>query len=237
MTVRFSDLSNPALVEAVVASDRAILNGIGSRSANRSGVYRKHAKRVLDIAVVLASAIVVLPVVFLLVLAAALDGASPFYTQKRVGQNGRIFKMLKIRSMVPHADAQLAVYLERCPEARHEWDTTQKLKKDPRITAVGRFIRKTSLDELPQLWNVLTGDMSIVGPRPMMPSQRGLYPGSAYYALRPGITGLWQVSDRNECSFAERSRFDSAYERKLSLGLDVSIILRTFKVVARGTGY
>ena len=122
-----------------------------------------------------------------------LDGGSPIYFQKRIGLNGKKFRMWKLRSMVPNADRALAAYLEENPEARAEWDHSQKLRHDPRITRVGLFIRKSSLDELPQLWNVIKGDMSLVGPRPMMMSQRRMYPGTAYYALRPGITGFWQI--------------------------------------------
>jgi lipopolysaccharide/colanic/teichoic acid biosynthesis glycosyltransferase len=145
--------------------------------------------------------------------------------------------MWKLRTMVDNADERLEAYLEANPEARSEWDSSQKLKDDPRITRVGRMLRRTSLDELPQVLNVLTGDMSLVGPRPMMPSQRTLYPGSAYYRLRPGITGSWQVTDRNDSTFADRARFDTAYERELSLATDVKILLATVRVVLRGTGY
>jgi lipopolysaccharide/colanic/teichoic acid biosynthesis glycosyltransferase len=139
--------------------------------------------------------------------------------------------------MVPGADALLEYHLRKNPEARREWDETQKLKNDPRITRIGAFLRKSSLDELPQLWNVLRGEMSLVGPRPMMVDQRTLYPGTAYFDLRPGITGLWQISERNETSFAERAVFDNRYLASLSLSLDVSILLRTVSVVLRGTGY
>lgn len=143
--------------------------------------------------------------------------------------------MWKLRSIVPNAEAQLQSYLDKNPEARAEWDRTQKLRFDPRITPIGRIIRKTSLDELPQLWNVLRGDMSLVGPRPMMVCQKPLYYVSAYYALRPGITGFWQTSVRNESSFAERARFDADYLRHLSLGTDISVLFKTVKVVLRGT--
>jgi lipopolysaccharide/colanic/teichoic acid biosynthesis glycosyltransferase len=112
----------------------------------------------------------------------------------------------------------------------------QKLRNDPRITAVGRFIRKTSIDELPQLFCVLKGEMSLVGPRPFMPDQKDLYKGNAYYAMRPGLTGLWQVSDRNETSFAERAIFDTKYARSLSMMTDISILFRTVGAVTRGTG-
>ena len=123
------------------------------------------------------------------------------------------------------------------PEARLEWNSTQKLKADPRITRLGRLLRKTSMDELPQLWNVLIGDMSLVGPRPMMPSQRSLYNGTAYYALRPGITGPWQVSERNEVEFSQRAEFDREYEENVSLLTDLRLLVATTQVVIRGTGY
>ena len=167
----------------------------------------------------------------------ALDGRSPIYSQKRLGRNGRVFRMFKLRSMVADADVILEAYLSRNPEARAEWDRTQKLKHDPRITVFGNFIRKTSLDELPQFFNVLMGHMSIVGPRPMMPSQRDLYPGTAYYEMRPGITGFWQVSERNETSFAERAYYDTAYFRQFSLGTDIRVMVKTMRVVLNATGY
>jgi lipopolysaccharide/colanic/teichoic acid biosynthesis glycosyltransferase len=157
--------------------------------------------------------------------------------QKRVGRNGRIFKMWKLRSMVPNADALLQSYLATNPAARAEWDRDQKLRHDPRITRIGHLIRKTSIDELPQLWNVFVGDMSLVGPRPMMPCQQEIYPGTAYYALRPGITGFWQTSARNESSFSERAGFDTDYLSKLSLLTDLKILMRTVRVVVHGTGY
>ena len=167
----------------------------------------------------------------------ALDGHSPFYRQKRIGKNGRSFDMLKLRSMVPNADQVLDAYLQANPDARAEWDRTQKLKTDPRITPIGRIIRKTSIDELPQLFNVLRGDMSLVGPRPMMPDQRSLYPGVAYYAMRPGITGFWQTSSRNESSFAERAIFDTSYYSQMSLRTDMRVLCKTVVVVVAGTGY
>ena len=139
--------------------------------------------------------------------------------------------------MVPRADTLLEYHLRKNPEARREWDETQKLKRDPRITRIGCFLRKSSLDELPQLWNVLMGDMSLVGPRPMMVDQEALYPGTAYFELRPGITGLWQISDRNASSFAERAKFDDRYLNSCSLSQDISILLQTTGVVLRGTGY
>ena len=114
---------------------------------------------------------------------------------------------------------ELEHYLQRNPKARIEWEKNQKLVDDPRVTRMGKFIRKSSLDELPQLWNVLRGDMSLVGPRPMLPEQQHLYPGTDYYTLRPGITGRWQVTSRNESSFSDRAAFDKIYNSDLTLRL------------------
>ena len=205
--------------------------------AARSGLYRNYLKRPFDVAAVLSAGLVVGPLILLLALLVASDGSNPFYWNERVGRRGRNFRMLKLRTMVPDADKMLEDYLSRNAEARLEWNSTQKLKTDPRITRIGRFLRKTSLDELPQLWNVLTGDMSLVGPRPMMPSQRPLYHGLAYYSLRPGITGIWQVSDRNESAFSKRAEYDSEYDEKLTFGMDIWLLWSTVRVVLKGTGY
>lgn len=199
-------------------------------------IYQKAGKRVLDICFVLMALPIVLPVVVVAACLLTLEGGRPFYRQDRIGRNGRVFSMVKLRSMVPHADRMLAAYLEANPEALAEWSEKQKLTNDPRITRLGGLLRKTSLDELPQLWNVLMGDMSIVGPRPMMVSQKHLYPGTAYYSVRPGITGLWQISRRHTSSFAARTHFDAFYCRTISLKKDLQIILRTVTVVLRGTG-
>ncbi|ATQ54830.1 sugar transferase [Paracoccus yeei] len=202
-----------------------------------SSAYARFIKRPLDIVALLLAAPIVLPVVLILALIVAFQGGKPFYSQMRVGRSGRAFRLWKLRTMVVDADARLAEYLAANPAAKAEWDATQKLKKDPRITSAGRFLRKTSLDELPQLWNVLIGDMSIVGPRPMMLDQAQLYPGADYYHLRPGVTGLWQISDRNDSTFAARATFDAKYAADLSFAGDLSIIARTVGVVVRCTGY
>jgi exopolysaccharide production protein ExoY len=199
--------------------------------------YSAWAKRLFDIAAVLAGALPALLVTLVFAVLVARDGHNPFYRQTRVGRNDRTFGMWKLRSMVPDADRLLQAHLDANPEAQAEWERDQKLRNDPRITRIGRLIRKTSIDELPQLWNVLKGDMSLVGPRPMMPDQRALYPGTAYYCLRPGITGYWQTSVRNESSFAERSGYDSAYLRDLSLITDLRILARTLRVVMKATGH
>ncbi len=203
----------------------------------RHGLYRRGAKRLLDLCAVAVAAPIVLPLIAGMACAVAIDGGQPFYTQSRVGKGGRIFRMWKLRSMVCDADARMEAHLAADPAARDEWDMTQKLKSDPRITPLGQFLRRSSLDELPQLWNVVTGDMSLVGPRPMMPNQTNMYPGTAYYVLRPGITGLWQTAGRNRTTFAARAEFDAAYEGQVTLRRDVAILWRTVSVVLRGTGY
>ena len=178
-----------------------------------------------------------LPLILFLALLVACDGGNPFFAQKRLGRNGRVFRILKLRSMVVDAERRLEAHLDENPEARAQWNSTQKLKQDPRVTLVGRFLRKTSMDELPQLLNVLNGTMSLVGPRPMMVDQRVMYYGQSYYRLRPGITGLWQISARNESEFVARVRYDEEYHRDLSGWLDMKILVRTVVVVLRGTGY
>nr|WP_284323792.1 sugar transferase [Cypionkella aquatica] len=201
------------------------------------GPYRRFFKRAFDVTAILLAAPAVVPVVAIAAILVARDGGSPFYTQMRVGKSGKRFRMWKLRSMVRDADERMEEFLAANPEARMEWDSTQKLKSDPRITRTGKFLRKSSLDELPQLWNVLTGDMSLVGPRPMMINQQSMYPGRAYYALRPGITGYWQTSGRNRTTFEARAQFDDAYEADLSLVTDMKVLAATVGVVVQGTGY
>ncbi len=199
-------------------------------------LYADWLKRPFDIAFVIAIMPVLLPLLMLLGLAVALSGGRPLYSQARIGRNGRVFRMWKLRSMVPDADAALQRLLAEDPALRAEWAMKQKLENDPRVTRLGRFMRKTSLDELPQFFNVLMGDMSLIGPRPMMPEQCRLYPGTDYYRLRPGISGAWQVGGRNDTSFAERARFDGAYRDNLTFATDVVLIAATLRVVLRGTG-
>lgn len=199
-------------------------------------LYRRTLKRWLDVGVVLMAAPFVVPVMLVLVGMLKVSGQSPFFTQERIGRGGRTFNLWKLRTMVPDAEARLHDYLQEDDAARREWEAFQKLSCDPRITEFGQFLRKSSLDELPQLWNVLIGDMSLVGPRPMMIDQQDLYPGNAYYALRPGLTGTWQISDRNLSTFAQRAEFDADYERNLSFVKDLRILLATVGVVLRATG-
>ena len=238
MAIRYPDISNALFVPT---GDFSPLNSeepqLVQVTPSGRGPYRRLFKRLLDVTAILMAVPVVVPVVAVAAVLVARDGGSPFYTQMRVGLGGRRFKMWKLRSMVCDADARMEAFLESDPAARQEWDSTQKLKADPRITRFGKFLRKSSLDELPQLWNVLIGDMSLVGPRPMMVNQQGLYPGTAYYALRPGITGYWQTAGRNRTTFEARAEYDDAYEAELSLVTDVKVLAATVGVVVHGTGY
>lgn len=211
---------------------------ISEGSPKRPGrLYTRFGKRTLDLALVALAAPGILVIVAMLAVMVALDGGRPFYSQMRIGRAGRPYRMWKLRSMVPDAERRLAEHLSADPEAMAEWTERQKLRHDPRITSFGHFLRKSSLDELPQLWNVAKGDMSLVGPRPMMTCQKDLYPGRDYYDLRPGITGPWQVSARNESSFADRARFDTEYRNSLSFRGDIGLLLATVRVVLRGTGH
>ena len=239
MTIHYEPKSDAASsVECFIQTREGYAKAVSVDAAQVThNLYRSVLKRGFDVILVCLAAPIVLLTVALLAFVVALDGGNPFYTQDRVGRNGRTYRMWKLRSMVMKADAKLETYLASDPAARREWDETQKLKCDPRITRVGRILRKCSLDELPQLWNVLIGDMSLVGPRPMMPSQQSLYTGTAYYRLLPGITGPWQVSRRNESSFVERASFDQDYDSNVSLRTDLRLLISTVRVVLRATGY
>ena len=153
------------------------------------GLYRDFFKRTIDVFCVVASLPIILPFIAVMSALIARDGHSPFFRQERVGKDGRKFAMWKFRTMVPNAEGMLDRYLEENTDARKEWDAKQKLADDERVAAIGKLLRRSSLDEIPQLWNVLKGDMSLIGPRPMMLCQQALYPGKAYYELRPGMTG------------------------------------------------
>lgn len=202
----------------------------------QKGVYSSFLKRIFDVGAILLAAPIVLPVVAIFAFLISRDGGPAFYAQKRIGRDGRVFICWKLRSMVLDAEEKLEAYLADNPEANAEWVVSQKLRHDPRITRLGRFIRKSSIDELPQLWCVLKGEMSLVGPRPFMPDQKKMYKGNAYYVLRPGLTGFWQVSDRNNTSFASRAVFDNRYAEEISFLTDLKILIRTVGVVVRATG-
>ncbi|MGB4100927.1 MAG: sugar transferase [Alphaproteobacteria bacterium] len=190
-------------------------------------------KRMFDLTVSAVALVALAPVFIVLALLIKRDGGPVFHADTRVGIDGKLMQCLKFRSMLINADQELVRYLRSNPAAAAEWARYQKLRRDPRITTIGRFIRKTSLDELPQLINVFWGEMTLVGPRPIIPNQKQAYgPNISYYhAVRPGITGLWQVSGRNRLTFRQRAKLDRWYVRHWSLWLDIVILFRTFPVL------
>lgn len=197
------------------------------------------AKRLLDTIGALVLLLMLSP--FLPILAVVIKVDSPggvFYQQERIGRGGKPFKLLKFRTMYPSASDMLEAIIHEDPNHKVSWEQYQKLLDDPRLTPVGQVMRRMSIDEIPQVWNVIRGEMSLVGPRPFLPEQKSHY-GEAYASyvqVRPGITGLWQINGRNLTSFTERARWDEYYVRNWSFLLDVYILLRTIGVVVRGEG-
>lgn len=215
----------------------------GSGQATQSkraegGFYARRGKRLLDIGVSLFVAPAVLPLIVVLAAGVALDGHPPFFVQRRVGRGGRSFGCFKLRTMRPGSEDALNALLASDPAAATEWAETQKLQDDPRVTRLGRFLRKTSLDELPQFLNVLKGDMSVVGPRPVLPLELSRYARIAreYMSVRPGIAGAWQSGGRNRLSYEDRIKLDQDYAMRVSLREDLRLILRTAKAVLGGSG-
>lgn len=197
-------------------------------------------KRVVDIIGGLVGLIILIPITIIIKLLTVLTGDfNPiFFSQKRIGKDGKEFNFYKFRSMVPNADQILFEMLEKDPEMAKEYKENKKLKDDPRITKIGRFIRRTSIDELPQLINVLKGDMSLVGNRPYLPREKEDM-GSFYHDIvktKPGLTGYWQVSDRKDVSFLHRLKLEQYYSNNRSLGLDIKILFKTLKAVICGHG-
>ena len=186
-------------------------------------------KRAMDVVLALLGGLVLLPLLFYIAIAVKLSSRGPvLFANDRIGRDGKRFKMWKFRSMFINSDAVLDDHFEANPDQREEWETNLKLKYDPRITRIGRFIRATSLDELPQLWNVITGDMSLVGPRPILLEEQARYGEyfRLYTSVSPGITGLWQVSGRSNTSYEERLQLVAYYVHNWSLWLDIYLLLR-----------
>jgi Undecaprenyl-phosphate galactose phosphotransferase WbaP len=196
-------------------------------------------KLIIDQFLALILAFVSLPVILVIALLIKLDSSGPvLFTQERIGKDGRTFYMLKFRTMVRNADEVLKAYLASDPRFLDEWEMHQKLKNDPRITRIGKILRRLSLDELPQVWNVLDGKMSLVGPRPIIADEIQKYGDrfEFYRRVKPGITGLWQVSGRNDMSYAERVARDEYYVRNWSVWLDITILARTLVTVINQNG-
>lgn len=199
------------------------------------GIVNKTLKRIIDIIGALVGIMILIPMTVVLYIVNFIvgDRGPIFYSQNRIGKDGKIFKMYKFRSMVMGADEKLEKYLEENEEARKEYKINKKLKNDPRITKIGMFIRKTSIDEFPQFVNVLKGDMSLVGPRPYLPREFNDM-GNAYpyiTAVKPGVTGLWQVRGRNDVTFKDRLNLDMEYFEKKSLLFEIKILFWTVSSV------
>lgn len=208
-------------------------------SARRGQDWQAVARRSADLTIAILALIFLAPLLIVTALAVWLqDGGPALFGHRRVGEGGRSFKCWKFRSMVINSQDRLTEYLSANPAAAIEWATHHKLKHDPRITALGRFLRKSSVDELPQLFNVLAGEMSIVGPRPIVDAECAKYRRyiSDYYSVRPGITGLWQVCGRNDVSYRRRVAIDVTYVRERSLLLDCKIILMTVPAILTSKG-
>lgn len=197
------------------------------------------ASRVLDVVLAVTALIFLLPLMIIIALCIFVADPGPvIFAHRRLGYGGKTFRCLKFRSMATNAEERLQELLRTSPEARAEWDRDHKLRNDPRIVGIGSFLRKSSLDELPQLFNVLTGEMSLVGPRPIVQAEVERYGRyfKHYCSVRPGITGLWQVSGRNDVSYRRRVAFDVAYSRSRSLGLNIKIIAFTLPSVLLAKG-
>jgi len=200
---------------------------------------RDTAIRALDLFIAIVALIFLGPLLIFVAASIFLaDGASPIFAHQRLGRGGMRFGCLKFRTMVVDSQQRLEALLARDPVARAEWDRDQKLRNDPRVTRLGRFYRKASIDELPQLINVLRGEMSIVGPRPIVQAERARYGRhfSAYSSVNPGITGIWQVCGRNDVSYRRRVACDVLYARSRSLPLNVRIIAMTIPAVLKSEG-
>lgn len=236
----------------VLVPDLAVRSSLWAKSLDFFGVLglqleqklldprRLLFKRCLDVLVGVVLGLLLLPLFLALALLIKLESPGPIvYGHRRIGRHGNTFTILKFRTMAADADQVLERYLAEHADLRAEWEANHKLKKDPRITRMGHFLRKWSLDELPQLWNVLKGDLSLVGPRPIVEDEIRLYDKfyTEYTQVLPGMTGLWQVSGRNDTSYDERIGLDMYYVRNWSIWMDIYIVLKTLPVVLEGKGY
>ena len=197
-------------------------------------------KRLFDIIVALIGCIALLPLMLIVKICNMISGdLNPiFYKQKRIGKNGKFIYIYKFRSMVPNADEILKELLEKSPERKKEWEENQKFEHDPRITKIGNILRKTSLDEVPQMINVLKGDMSLIGPRPLIEGELDSHNGNheLYESVRPGITGWWACNGRSATTYEERLKLEYYYVQNMSLTLDIKCIIKTVLAVIKKDG-
>ncbi len=212
---------------------------IAPRILDRNLIPKSRVARVMDLSLILLAAPYIILAFVIIMILIKLDSRGPiFYRQARIGRFGRKFHVYKFRTMVQNADQILQIYLEKSPELRAEWLATHKLKQDPRVTRIGAILRKLSLDELPQLWNIVIGDMSLVGPRPIVDAEVEKYGKcfDLYIKVRPGLTGLWQVSGRNDTTYERRVELDEYYVLNRSMRLDLEILWKTVFVVLKKDG-
>ncbi len=220
----------------VVSDARALRDAVYQDGS--ATFYRKYGKRALDLTLVTLLTPALALLIGVLVLIVRRDGGPGLFGHTRIGQDGTRFRCWKIRTMVTDSEQRLEQHLRNNPEAAAEWARDHKLTNDPRITRVGRFLRRTSLDELPQIWNVFKGDMTFVGPRPIVLEEMARYGRyqAAYLAMKPGVTGLWQVSGRNEVTYDERVQMDVEYFDRMSFWVDLRLIAQTALSVVNRTG-
>lgn len=216
----------------VGVKEKNIMKKIASHKVN---IMYLGIKRLFDIIFSLVGCIFLLPIALVVKIVYLFSGDfyPIFFSQERIGKNGKLFKFYKFRSMVPNADKALKELLENNKELREEYEINKKLNNDPRITKMGKLLRKTSLDELPQLFNVLKGDMSLIGNRPYLPREKDdmKYYYKSIVKTKPGLTGYWQVNGRSDTTFKERLKLEKYYSNNCSLWLDIKIFFKTFKVV------
>ena len=244
-------ISHDAFKYLILIPDREQIGGLGIKKfdlgmnfglevkRNLFNPSEKLIKRITDIFLVISGGLITSPIILLISIMIKLDSKGPvFYGHTRLGIGGNKFKAWKFRTMAPNANQVLDDYLADNPELKQEWETTFKLQDDPRVTRTGRILRKLSLDELPQLWNVFLGEMSLVGPRPIVDDEIGYYGDrfDLYSFVLPGITGLWQVSGRSDTSYDGRVSLDEYYVRNWSIWMDIYIMARTISVVLMRKG-
>jgi len=231
-------LKHYALIEE---PDSEAISSLGAQHIQAGRIsYRETGKRILDFTLAALAVPPTLVIVLLIAVVMVVSGdrGPIFFGHKRIGKNGKTFRCWKIRSMVTDAEKKLRAHLDANPEAAAEWERDHKLENDPRITRFGAFLRATSLDELPNVWNVLKGDLSLVGPRPIVRAEVRKYGCNKrdYFSVRPGVTGLWQISGRNDITYRQRVLLDVEYIQNISMKLDLKVILATVGAVLNRTG-
>ena len=221
---------------SILLSEKILMLNVRNNLSRR---YNRIFKRIFDLTFTIIGAILISPILLIITLAVAIDNrGNIIFAHKRVGMHGKKFPCYKFQTMIPNAEEKLQEYLAENPDARKEWNESFKLTNDPRVTKLGNFLRRTSLDELPQLWNVIRGEMSLVGPRPIVDAEICRYGVNIreYYMVLPGITGMWQVSGRSDTTYAERVAMDTWYVRNWSVWIDIMYLFKTVKAVFRGKG-